>query len=109
MGVLPFAARPLALLEDRVDRPVSRGEVGDRDELRPVEVVARRLRPRRADEQVPLAELLRQVVEPKLDRAVEMPDRREVLRLGTMSPSAISGTASCSGASIPWAPFSSMP
>ena len=82
VGVLPVTARPFALLEDRVDCPVGRGEVGDRDELRPVEVVARRLRSRRADEQVPLAELLRQVVDPVLDRAVEMPERREVLRLG---------------------------
>jgi hypothetical protein len=45
-------------------------------------VVARRLRSRGADEQVLLAELLRQVVDPVLDRAVEMPDRCEVLRLG---------------------------
>jgi hypothetical protein len=82
MGVLPVAARPFALLEDRVDCPVCRGEVGGSDELRPVEVLARRLRSRRADEQVLLAELLRQVVDPVLDRAVEMPDGREVLRLG---------------------------
>ena len=37
MRVLPVAAGALALLDDLVDRGQRRGEVGDRDQLRPVE------------------------------------------------------------------------
>ena len=58
---LPMPARPLALLEDRVERSLGRREVGHGHELGPVEVGARRLCARRPDEQVALTELVGEV------------------------------------------------
>jgi hypothetical protein len=80
MCVLPVAARPLALFEDRVDRLLSRRGISDRHELRPAEVRAGRLSTRIPDKEAPLAELLRQARETLLDRTVEVPDCRKVLR-----------------------------
>jgi hypothetical protein len=79
--LFPVAPRALALLEDGVDGSLGRGEIGHRDQLRPVEVLARGLGASRSDEQVLLAELLRQVRQAVLDRAVEMSNGGEVLRL----------------------------
>ena len=81
MGLLPVAARALSLLEDRVHRLLCAREVGDRDELGPAKVRRARLGARGPDEQVLLAELLSQVSEALLDRAVEVTDGREVLGL----------------------------
>jgi hypothetical protein len=82
VGRLPVPAGPLALLEDRVERLLSRGEIGHGHELRPVEVGARGLSARRPDEQVALAELVGEVRQAVLDRAIEVADRGEVLELG---------------------------
>ena len=79
VGVAPLPARPLALLQDLVDGVLRRGHVGDRDQLGPAEVGLGGLRPRRADEQPPLAVLLRQPRDPGLDGPVQVPDRGEVL------------------------------
>jgi hypothetical protein len=46
----PVAARPLALLDDRLDRPPGRGQAGDREQLGPLEDAGDRLGPGRADE-----------------------------------------------------------
>ena len=62
-------------------RPLRRREIGDCHQLGPAEVSARRLCARRPDEQVALAELLGQVREPVLDRAVQVADGCEVLQL----------------------------
>ena len=48
VGVAPFAAGALALLDDRVDRAPRGREVGDGDELRPAEVLLGRLGVRQA-------------------------------------------------------------
>ncbi len=82
MGVPPFSARTLALLEDRVDRLLRRGQVGDRDQFRPLEMLRGGLGPRRPDEQPRLPVLLAQVREARLDGPVQVPDRGEVLRPG---------------------------
>jgi hypothetical protein len=76
---LPVAARALALLEDRVDRALRRGEVGHGHELRPAKVVGRRLGPRRTDKQPSLTVLLGEMREAVLNRAIKMADRGEVL------------------------------
>src|SRR5262245_32823627 len=103
VGVLPLAPRPFSLLQDRVDCPMCRGEVGDGDEFLPVEVLARRLRSRRAGEQILLAELVRQMVDAVLDRAVEMPDRRKVRLLGEeISTSQYRQTSLERGDDTPW-------
>ncbi len=79
VGVFPVPARSLPLLKDLVDRPLRGGQVGHRDQLTPAEVLLRRLGPRRPDEQPLLAVLRGQVRETRLDRAVHVPDGREVL------------------------------
>ena len=79
MGVPPFAARALALLDDRVDRRVSTGEVRDGHQFGEPEIPRRRLGARRSEEQPRLTDLLSQVVETDLDRAIELADRREIL------------------------------
>ncbi len=81
MGVAPFTAGPLALLDDRVDRTPRRLEVGHRDELRPAEMLLGRLGVRRPDEQAVRAQALGQVLEADLDRPVELADRVELLQL----------------------------
>jgi len=68
--VLPVTARALALLEDRVDRPLRTGDIGHHGELRPAEVVGDCLGPCRADEQVLLADLVSEVPKPLLDRPI---------------------------------------
>jgi hypothetical protein len=50
VGLLPIAARPLALLDDRVERSLGRHLVGHGDELGPPEIGARRLCARRPDD-----------------------------------------------------------
>ena len=79
MSGFPVPARALALLQDLVDGPLRRGQVGHRDQFGPAEVLLRRLGPRRPDEQPLLAVLGAQVRETSLDRPVHVPDRREVL------------------------------
>ena len=69
VGVAPVAARALALLQDRVDGPLRRGQVGDRDQVGPAEVLGRGLGPRRADEQPLLPVLVGQAGKAGLDRA----------------------------------------
>ena len=81
VGVAPLAAGPLALLDDRVDRPPRGREVGDRDELRPAEVLLGRLGVRRPDEQALRAEPLGEVLEAGLDGPVELADRVELLQV----------------------------
>ena len=81
VGVAPFAAGALALLDDRVDGPLCRRQVGDRDELRPAEVLLGRLGVRRADEQALGAKPLGEVLEAGLDRPVELADRVELLQV----------------------------
>ena len=81
MGVAPFPPGALALLDDRVDRPPRRCQVGDRDELRPPEVLLGRLRVRRPDEQALGAEPTGQVLQTGLDRPVELADRVELLQV----------------------------
>jgi hypothetical protein len=75
-------ARSLALLEDRVERALGRRRVGHGDELGPPEIGARRLCAWRPDEQVALAELVSEVHQTLLDRAVQVADGCEVLQLG---------------------------
>ena len=75
-------ARPLALLEDRVERSLGRREIGHGHELGPVEVGARRLCQAAADEQVALAEFVGEVRQTVLDRAIQVADGCEVLQRG---------------------------
>ena len=82
VGVGPVAARALTLLHDVVDRLAGGGHVGDRHELRPAERVGGHLRVTRADEQAVLAELVGEVVEASLDRAVQVADGVELLAPG---------------------------
>ena len=82
VSALPVAARALALLEDRVDRALRRGAISDGHQLRPAEVLGRRLRARRTHEQPGLAVLLREVRDAVLDRAVQVPHGGEVLPPG---------------------------
>ena len=72
-------ARALALLQDLVNGPLRRGQVGHRDQFGPAEVLLRRLGPRRPDKQPPFAVLGAQVRETGLDRPVHVPDSGEVL------------------------------
>ena len=77
--VPPLPARPLALLQDLVDRPLRGRDVGHRDQFGPAEMLTRGLRPGRADEQPLLAELVRQVRDAGLDGPVQVPDGLEIL------------------------------
>ena len=81
MRVAPFAAGALALLDDRVDGGLRGLEIGDRDELRPAEVLLGGLGVGRSDEQALGTEPLGQVLETGLDRPVELADRVELLEL----------------------------
>lgn len=82
MGVLPRPPRALALVQDLVEGLAGGGQVGDRHELGPTEVGGGGLRLGRPDEQALLTVLGRQVIEPLLDRAVQVADRGEVLEAG---------------------------
>ena len=73
--------RALALLDDRVDRPPRGCQVGDRDELRPAEVLLGRLGVRRPDEQALRAKAIGQVLQAGLDGPVELADRVELLQV----------------------------
>jgi hypothetical protein len=55
MGALPVPAWAFALFQDLVDGALRAGQAGDRDQLRPAEVLGGGLRPRRPDEQPVLA------------------------------------------------------
>ena len=79
VGAPPLAARAFALLDDGVDRRVSTGEICDGLEFGEPEVPRCRLGARRPEEQPRLTDLLSQVVETDLDRAIELADRREIL------------------------------
>ena len=79
--VAPFAAGALALFDDRVDGVLRRLEIGDRDELRPAEVLFGGLGVRRPDEQALRSESLGQELEAGLDRPVELADGVELLEL----------------------------
>ncbi|HEV3399781.1 MAG TPA: hypothetical protein VG693_10870, partial [Actinomycetes bacterium] len=79
VGLAPVAAGALALLDDRVDGGVGRGQVGDRDQLGPAEQVAGGLGLGRADEHPGLAVPLDQPGEAVGDAAVQVPDGRVVL------------------------------
>ena len=82
VGVAPLPAGPFALLDDRVDGQPRGGQVGDRDQLRPSEVLLGGLGVRRPDEQALRAEAPDQVLEAGLDRSVELADRVELLEMG---------------------------
>ena len=107
---LPMPARPLALLEDRVERSLGRREVGYGHELGPPEIGARRLCARRPDEQVALAELVSEVRQTLLDRAIQVADGCEVLQLGhDVAFGHQRAPPRARGASMPVAPSSAMP
>jgi hypothetical protein len=78
----PVAACSFALLDDVLDRLPGARRVGDGDELRPVECLGGRLCLARADEQLLFADLVGQVLDPCLDRAIEMADGVELLAPG---------------------------
>jgi hypothetical protein len=75
-------AGAFALLQDLLDRALSAGQVGHGDQLRPAEMRRGRLRAGRTDEQPVLPTRLGEVREARLDRPVQVPDRREVLPPG---------------------------
>src|SRR4051794_16824043 len=75
----PVSARPLALLDDRLDRRERGAEFGDGDQLRPPEQLRSGLGARRADEDRRLAELLDQSAKAVGDATVQVADRGELL------------------------------
>jgi hypothetical protein len=72
VGLVPVSASPFALLDNRVDGRLRRGEVGDRDELRPPEVALGSLSFGRPDKDLPLPVFLDQALEALLDSPVEV-------------------------------------
>jgi hypothetical protein len=63
VGLAPIAVGALALLDDGRDGSLSRGQIGDRDQLRPAEQLAGGLGLDRADEHLGLAVALDQAGE----------------------------------------------
>jgi hypothetical protein len=75
----PVARAPLALFDDLFDRRQRRGEIGDRDELRPAQQLRGGLGPRGSHEHRPLSAAGRQAAQPIGDPPVQVPDRGELL------------------------------
>ena len=82
VSVAPFPPGTLALLDDRVDGPLRRRDVGHANELGPPEVLLARLGIRRPDEQALRAKPLGEVLKAGLDGPVELTDRVELLQVG---------------------------
>ena len=79
VAVCAVAGRPLALLDDRLDRGLGAREVCDHHEAGQRGVGGPELRGGIADEQSPLAEMVGEHFEAVTNAAIEMPDRRVVL------------------------------
>src|SRR5215212_9554198 len=79
VGVVSVAPGPLALLDDRLDRRMCRGEVGHRDQLGPPEVPHGGLGLWRSNEDSVLSVLLYQALEALFDPPVEMTNGGELL------------------------------
>jgi hypothetical protein len=81
---LPVSAGALALFDDGLDRLDRRSQPGDGYQLRHAvgngEVPRRRLRVRRADEDLRLSVAVDQAAQPSLDPVVQLPDAGEGLR-----------------------------
>jgi hypothetical protein len=109
VGLLPVPTRPLALLEDGVERSLGRRDVVTatssgqwKSLLGPAHVAARRTGCARRICQRDARDRAR-----SSDRGARW--SQSPAGWGTMWPSAIKGTASCTGASMPFAPSSAMP
>ena len=79
--VAPVTARPFTLLNDRLDGAYRVIGVRDGPKLLPAEQLAPGLRSARAEEEVLLTHLLRQVAEARFDRSVEVADGPELLQV----------------------------